>query len=402
MSFRLACYRCNERWGAEAPLYRCPKCEGRLSFEYSAASSDVPADGGRMWEYRALLPVMHPERAVTLGEGGTPFLPAPKLAGWLGVDRLFLKDETRNPTGTYKDRPASLAVTRALELNAPGIVVASDGNTGPATAAYSARAGLRCVLLMPGATPPFRYRQAQAFGASVALVSGTVNDCIDRAAEIAEAAGYHHTTTATIHNPYQMEAAKTIAWEMVSAWDGEAPDWVAVPVGGGGLLAGIWRGFREAMDLGRIRKAPRLLAVQAEGCAPLVTAFRDGTAISVWGAPSTVALTIGVPYPLDGDLVLQALEESDGSAVAVTDSSLTLVTRRLAELEGVLAEPTGAASVAGVLEARRQGLVEETAAVIAVITGTGMKTIELFGADGALKALPNRREAILEWLEAIR
>jgi len=291
----------------------------------------------------------------------------------------MLKDETQNPTGTYKDRPAAMGVSKAKKIASGKVIIASDGNAGPATAAYCAKAGLHCFVQMPADTPVERNVQTILYGAELILVEkSNVSDCIDMIMDLSESSSWTHLTTASSVIPYHFEGTKTIAFETGDlGWN--TPDWVMMPEGGAGLSAAIWKGFLEMSEAGMIAKLPRLLVVQAEGCAPLVKAFKEhDTKIERWEKPSTLAKAISVPYPLDGELALRAIRDSGGSAISVSDSEMVNATRVMARHEGIFAEPTGVASIAGLAKALEEGIESKEESVVALVTGTGLKVILSF------------------------
>jgi len=293
----------------------------------------------------------------------------------------MLKDETQNPTGTYKDRPAAMGVSKAIEIGSGKVIIASDGNAGPATAAYCARAGLKCFVLMPADTPVERNVQTILYGANLILIeNSTVSDCIDLITDLSESYEWTHLTTAAAVNPYHFEGTKTIAFEIAEDLEWNTPDWVVMPAGGAGLSAAVWKGFLEIMEAGIITELPRILAVQAEGCAPLVKAFKEGKKkVERWENPSTLAKAISVPFPLDGELALRAIRDSGGSAISVSDVEMVRAAGVMARLEGIFAEPTGAASVAGLAKALEEGIISKKESVVALVTGTGLKEITSFG-----------------------
>ncbi len=382
-----SCDVCGFQNSNSVGIPKCPKCGNTLNYRYNQIGEtgldDFPdKDRYGMWKYHRLLPIDDFHHCVTLGEGATPLTTSVRLRAELGsTGRIMLKDETQNPTGTYKDRPAVMGVIKAIEIGSEKVIIASDGNAGPATAAYCARAGLRCFVLMPADTPVERNVQTILYGANLILVeNSTVSDCIDLITELPEYYNWTHLTTAAAVNPYHFEGTKTIAFEIAEDLGWNTPDWVIAPAGGAGLLAAVWKGFLEMIEAGIITDLPRLLAVQAEGCAPLVRAFKEhNTKIERWEKPSTLAMAISVPYPLDGELALQAIRDSGGSAISVSDSEMVNATRVMARLEGIFAEPTGAASIAGLAKAIEEGIVSKEESVVALVTGTGLKVISSFG-----------------------
>jgi len=398
MKFILICENCQKKFSSESGYYVCPICNGRIKIIYKKGDKFVkncPKIFSGMWKYYCYLPI-EKENVISLGEGDTPLLNANN--NYSDVN-LWIKNETINPTGTYKDRPASVGITRAKELNANGIVVASDGNAGPAVAAYSARADLPCIVLMPKNTPSCRYIQAASFGAKIFLIDGSVNDCIDLSNKITKIKGYHNCTTASTVNPYQIEANKTISYEIIEKL-GHSPDWVAVPVGGGGLLVGMMRGFQELYNFKKISKIPRILAVQAEACSPFVGAYLNNKHIVKWeGVFKTEAFTIAVPYPLDGDIALDCLKQGGGYAIAIKEKEILKSVKNLAQNLGVLAEPAGGISFAGILKARQKGIIKKQENCVAVITGTGLKSLGVFNKLQKSIFFPNDVKQMLDILD---
>jgi threonine synthase len=317
---------------------------------------------GLIERFRDRLPVSAATPIVSLGEGSTPLLHAPRLGAAIGVD-LYLKLEGQNPTGSFKDRGMTLALSKALEDGALAVVCASTGNTSASAAAYAARAGLRCSVVVPaGAVALGKLAQAQACGARVVAIDGTFDDALSAVRELADR---HPVTLVNNLNPYRLEGQKTAAYEIVDEL-GDAPDWLCIPVGNGGNITAYWRGFRDSLARGDARRPPRLLGCQAAGASPLVT----GTFVE---RPDTIATAIRIGKPVRYDEAKAAITESEGGAVAITDEQILAAFRRLPEREGVFCEPASAASLAGLAAARAQGLVEDGARVVCVLTGHGLK-----------------------------
>ncbi|HEX7127388.1 MAG TPA: threonine synthase [Thermodesulfobacteriota bacterium] len=378
----LACVRCG-RTHSLGERYRCPACGGILDVRYdmeaarrAGAAREVTAEAAGMWGVRTLLPVAANVAPVSLGEGATPLVRAPRLAARLGVGELLLKLESANPTGSFKDRPVSVALTKARELGVGGVVTASSGNAGAAVSAYAARAGLPAVVLVPEGLVKAKLAQIAMYGATLVAVRGHFSAAYALAAELARHTGWYNVTT-TCLSAFPTEGNKTVAYELLRQCGGTVPDWVMVPVGSGPLLVGTLKGFEELRALGLADRVPRMVAVQAEGCAPVARAFAAGAdEVEAWGTPDTVASGIRDPlqgYADDGTLTLAAARRSGGAAVAVSDARILEATRDLARDEGVLAEPTGAAGVAGIAELRRRGAIGEGARVVALVTGHGLK-----------------------------
>ncbi len=321
---------------------------------------------------------------VSLGEGSTPLLHAPRLGAALGVD-LFLKLEGMNPTGSFKDRGMTLALSKAVEDGARAVICASTGNTSASAAAYAARCGLRCVVVVPGGKVALgKLAQAQVVGAVVVQIDGSFDDALRLVREMADE---HPITLVNNLNPYRLEGQKTAAWEVVEEL-GEAPDWLALPVGNGGNITAYGRGFREAVELGLAGAMPRLLGCQAEGSAAMV---RGEDVL----APETLATAIRIGAPVRRVEAGEAATRSGGGFVAVDDDTIVHWYRRLAAEEGVFCEPSSATSVAGLAAARADGRVPAGARVVCVLTGHGLKDPETaIGVSAAPLSIPAQRDAL--------
>jgi len=388
--FRLLCVACGASPRASGPPFVCDQCGKALALQLdlerlSGSLSRETIQGrqqglARYWEF---LPVERPADLVSLGEGGSPLQRCTHLESTLDVAPLSAKNEGTNPTGTFKDRSAALGVSRAKKVEAPGVVIASDGNAGPATAAYCARAGLPCYVLMPAYAYRERFAQTRMFTERLFALEGDINDCIELAERLSRANGWYHTTTAGIADAYQAEGPKTIAYEIFERLAFQAPHWLVAPVGGGGLLAALWRAAKEWLGLGWIDRMPRFVAVQAAGCAPLVREFErggEGLALEPCKQIETKAITIAVPDPPDAVPALRAIRETGGTAVAVSDEEIEYAQSLLASREGILAEPAGVASLAGVIRLRREGLIAKADSVVFLVTGSGLKELSTLAA----------------------
>jgi threonine synthase len=363
----LACHRCTWR-GEISNLYACPACGSSLLVAY-AGNNELPdgTDDEGIWRYRSFIPIN--EDPVTLGEGDTPLLEARRLDPSGG---LLLKNETVNPTGSFKDRPVAVAATVARELDLSGLLCASTGNTGVAVAAYAARAGLPAVCVVPETTPAAKMLQIEAVGARIVRVRGNYSDAYELARAAAENFGWANLTS-TYVNPYMLEGDKTVAFELFEQLKEKVPDWVLVPVGAGPLLAAIHKGFEELGVSG-----PRMVAVQAAGCAPVVRAFESGAKeVREWDHPvETAASSIADPlrgYPEDGTRTLSVVRESGGRAVAVSEEETRKATIDLARSEGLLVEPGAAVAVAAHRKLSDEKLIREGETAAIVLTGHGLK-----------------------------
>jgi threonine synthase len=317
---------------------------------------------GLIERFRAYLPVSPSTPIVSLGEGSTPMLAAPRLGAELGVD-LHLKLEGDNPTGSFKDRGMTLALSKAVEDGAEAVVCASTGNTSASAAAYAARAGLRCSVVVPaGRIALGKLAQAQACGARVIQIDGSFDDALAAVRQITER---HPITLVNNLNPHRLEGQKTAAFEVIEDL-GDAPDWLCLPVGNGGNITAYWRGFRESLDRGDASRPPRLLGCQAAGAAPIV----HGELVD---HPDTIATAIRIGRPVRFREAREAITASEGAAISVTDEEILAAFRRLPATEGVFCEPASAASLAGLVKARAEGLVEDGARVVCILTGHGLK-----------------------------
>lgn len=380
----LECAACGRAHAADREQHLCP-CGGPLWVRYDlprlAAAlrrEDLAAREASPWRYGELLPLTDPDRAARLGEGWTPLLPLRRWGRRRGLRRVLLKDEGRNPTGTFKCRGAAVGVSRARELGARTVVLASAGNAGGAWAAYAARAGLHCVVVMPRDAPAAAVAECRLAGARVEWVDGTLAD----AAREAAARGWYDAST--LREPYRVEGKKTMGLELAEQLGWRLPDVVVYPCGGGVGLLGIYKAWAELRALGWVRPAwPRLVAVQPEGCCPIVRAWEAGAASAQpFAGARTVAAGLRVPKALGDFLVLRALRETGGCAVSVDDAAILRAQRELAAEEGLWVSPEGAAALAGLERLRAEGAVDRDACVVVINTGSGLKYPELW-CDGS-------------------
>lgn len=324
-----------------------------------------------MWRYREWLPLEDDEQAVSLGEGGTPLLEAGRLAASEGFGRLLVKDESVNPTGSFKARGLSAAVTRAKAGGAKSFVVPTAGNAGVALSAYAARAGLPARVFAPRTTPATILAQIRCYGADLVLIDGHIGDCGKAARAWATETGA--LDVSTLREPYRIEGKKTLGLELAEQLSWTLPDAVVYPTGGGTGLIGMWKTFNEMRDAGWIGgRLPRMYAVQSTGCAPVVQAFdQRAERCTAWPDPVTVAAGLRVPGPLGDRLILSALRESGGGAVSVTDAALTDGATQLMRVEGIDAAPEGGATLAGARELLRRGAIQPRDCVVLFNTGAG-------------------------------
>jgi threonine synthase len=331
-----------------------------------------------MWRYRELMPLFDGEQPITLGEGFTPLVHARTLGRRVGLDRLYIKDESLNPTTSFKARGQSAAITRARYLGADTIALPTAGNAGNAAAAYAAAAGLACEVFMPrDAKPPF-VDECRLYGANVTLVDGLITDAGRLAAQTGGPLGWYDVST--LKEPYRIEGKKTMAFEIAEQMEWRWPDWIIYPTGGGTGLVGMWKAFAELEQIGwmpRVRR-PRLVSVQAQGCAPIVRAFVDGTATALpWADASTVADGLRVPRAIGDFLILRAIRESGGTAVAVSDRAMVAGMLAIGRAEGISAAPEGGATLAALERLIGDGTIARNESVVLFNTGGALKYLDL-------------------------
>ena len=331
-----------------------------------------------MWRYAEVLPVENEQFQVSLGEGFTPLLQATSLGRKIGVPKLYIKDEGLNPTGSFKARGMSAAISRAAELGAQAIAIPSAGNAGGATAAYAARAGLPAHIFMPKDVPQANYIECKVLGAHVELIDGLISDCGKIVASRKEAEGWFDIST--LKEPYRVEGKKTMGYELAEQFDWELPEVVIYPTGGGTGLIGMWKAFDEMEQMGWIGpERPRMVSVQAAGCAPIVRAYSAGDEhAEPWIDPETIAAGLRVPAAVGDFLMLKAIRDSGGCALSVTDEELMASASKMAAAVGSFPAPEGAATLAALEKLIAQNQVSERERVVLFNTGTGLKYIELF------------------------
>lgn len=335
------------------------------------AERDAGGTGQGMWRFRSLMPLAEGEAPITLGEGDTPLLPVPRLGSALRCERLWVKDEGGNPTGSFKARGLAAAVTRAVAGGAGRFTLPTAGNAGVAASAYGARAGVPVRVYAPATTPRVILEQIRLFGGDLQLLDGHIGDCGKASRAFAAETGAFDLST--LREPYRIEGKKTLGIELAEQLGWTLPDVILYPTGGGTGLIGMWKVFRELLDAGWVRGAlPRMYAVQADGCAPVVRAFEAGAADCVaWPEPWTLASGLRVPGPLGDRLILRALRESGGGAVAVSDEALLADAALAGRLEGLDLAPEGGAVVAGLRLLRERGLVRGGERIVLFNTGAG-------------------------------
>ncbi len=383
----LKCCRCGKVYDYNAKPVICENRDlGRLDiyYDYEALKEFYTKEYVmkrpliNQWKYFDLLPPKDEVNIVSLGEGATPLIKANRLAEVLGIKELYLKDETRNPTASFKDRGMSVAVSVAKEFGFKRAVTASSGNAAAALAAYAAKAGIEVYAFVIEQAGYGKIAQLLFYGAKVFRVKGLGKEdpTVKLMREAYEKFGFYPSPSFGPYNPYQIEGPKTISYEIIEQMNWEVPDWVFIPVGAASLLTGVWKGFKDYLNLGLIDRLPHLFAVQSTGNPPFVKAFKekqDPFNIRPWPKPHTIAWGLEDPYPWDGDAGLRALDETKGYAEEVPDEEIVEAMKLLARYEGIFAEPSGAASLAGLMAAINEGIIDKSDKVVVLVTGHGLK-----------------------------
>ncbi len=376
----LECPECGERFNADAIQTVCESCDSPLLARYDLQSAAQALNRERvserpagLWRWAELLPVRDQKHRYTLGEGDTPLLPLRRVGARLGLSQLYLKEEGLNPTGTFKARGMAVALSRAAELGVNGAVVPTAGNAGGAAASYAACLQMPATVYMPGSAPRSNQIEVLAAGSELRLVDGNIDAAGRQAA--ADAQANHKANLATFREPYRVEGKKTMGLELAEAFEWQLPEVVLYPTGGGTGLVGMWKAFAELGEMGWIGDhKPRMVSVQAEGCAPIVRGFERGAERAApLDRSETDAPGLNVPHPYADRLILRALRESEGTAVAVSDDQIRAAQQRLARDEGILTCPEGAASLAGLEHLVDRGWVESDERIVLFNTGTGLK-----------------------------
>ena len=382
MSFfsHVECTICGQRHDAKRLLSVCERCGQMLAVRYDVerVARAVTKDALRqrppgMYRFRELTPLDDGEEPATLGEGGTPLLALPRLASHLGLRHVWGKDEGQNPTGTFKARGLGMTITRNRTLGARGFIIPSAGNAGGAAAVYGARAGRPVAVIVPRGTPPAAVAEALIAGAHVFTLEGSIATAGKIVARVAPAIGW--ADLSTLKEVYRLEGKKTMGLELAEQMEWTMPDVLLYPTGGGTGLLGIPKAYDELRAMGWLSGAlPRIVAVQAEGCAPVVKAWREGAAnTSAWDNPTTHAAGLRVPSPFAGRQMLDVLRDTRGDAIAVSESAIRDAQRLFARLEGLWTAPESAALIAALIEMKERGDVTAGARIVLVLTGAGLK-----------------------------
>ncbi|MFB6360813.1 MAG: threonine synthase [Halobacteriales archaeon] len=378
----LDCLDCGETHAVDTATHRCPACGGILDAQYELEAVGLAREDlaqrpfESMWRYAELLPFT-PSSAVSMEEGATPLVEGPSLAEGLGVDRVLIKDEGRNPTGTFKDRGQTVAVTAAVGHGASEIALASAGNAGHSAAAYAARAGLAAHVFLPERAGYTQKAMVEVHGGDLTVVEGGITGA-GAAFETASKSNPDWYPTATFVTPYRHEGKKTMGYEILEQLEFEPPDAIVYPTGGGVGLVGVHKAARQFQELGLVDDLPPLYAVQSTGCAPIVEAWESGSPIhQTWSAPDSICAGIEIPDPGASPLIIEALEESDGGAVAVPDEQILSAAIDVARKEGVEVGATPAAAAAGAQALAERGEFDTDDTVVLLSTGAGIKDVDL-------------------------
>lgn len=374
----IACTKCDKTYSDEQTLFLC-SCGAPLFAHYdlekvkaNLTREEIKNRPEDMWRYKELLPITDPENILNLGEGFTPLVYSKSLGALIGLENLYLKDESLNPTGSFKARGMAVALSKAKELGKTKICLPTAGNAGGAAAAYGAKGGMEVLIAMPQTTPDTFKAEAIALGARTLFVEGSI---VDAGAHLATQTDDTWYNVSTLKEPYRVEGKKTMGIEIAEQMDWTLPDVIIYPTGGGTGLIGMWKVFDELEELGWISsQRPRMVSVQAEGCAPIIKAFKDGsTSAEEWINPQTVAAGLRVPKAVGDFLMLKALRESGGTAVDVTDEELIRGVKLIGKHTGIFSAPEGGAAFIAAKKLRESGFIKEKEKVVIFITGSGLK-----------------------------
>jgi threonine synthase len=374
------CIRCESKYAIDVITYFCKKCGDLLEIKYdygelarTLRKSEWKKAPLSVWRYKDFMPINDFSKIVSLNEGGTGLHPCQRLGKQIGIRRLYVKNEGENPTGSFKDRGMTVGVTKAVELGVKSVICASTGNTSASLAAYAAKAGLQCTVLIPSGKIAYgKLAQAMIYGAQVIQVRGNFDQALDVVLKLSE----KHRSIYLLNsiNPFRIEGQKSLAYEVCDQLNQESPDRVVVPVGNAGNISAIWKGFTEFHKLGFIKELPRMTGIQAVGAAPIVQAIKSGSdEIVPVGKPETIATAIRIGAPVSWKKAVNAIRESHGTAETVTDAEILDAQKMLARLEGLFVEPASASSIAGLKKLVENGEIDKDECIVCVATGHGLK-----------------------------
>ena len=374
------CINCGTKYDVNEIVYFCKKCGDLLEvkYDFEELSKKLEKSDWRnvplsVWRYRDLMPIKDISKIVSLNEGGTGLHSCHRLGKQLGLLQLYVKNEGENPTGSFKDRGMTVGVSKAMELGAKSVICASTGNTSASLAAYAAKAGLRCTVLIPSGKIAYgKLAQAMIYGAKVLQVRGNFDQALGIVLKLAE----KHRSIYLLNsiNPFRVEGQKSLGFEICDQLDQEPPDRVIVPVGNAGNISAIWKGFTEFHRLGFIRKLPKMTGIQAAGAAPIVQAIKNKSEkIVPVENPETLATAIRIGAPVSWKKAVNAIRNSGGTAETVTDEEILAAQKLLARVEGIFVEPASASSIAGLIKLVENGVIDKDEQVVCVTTGHGLK-----------------------------
>lgn len=402
----LRCTVCHKPYIGPTNHYACTYCgasiEAPVDLKKNAeflcnVLKNGSSDG--IWGYKAFFHAPEDAEPVTMGEGNTPLLRTKRLSMAYGIKNLLLKNETLNPSGTYKDRFATIAMTLAQASGVREVAIGSAGNAAAAVAAYAAKAGMECYIMLPPGAVKERAWQNMGYGGHFVYGIGGVNDCVQMAEDGESVFGWKNMCTTMMNNPLACDGYKTIAYETAKAMAFDVPDYVICPVGGGILVSKIYRAYEEMMELGLVDHLPKMIAVQASGCAPLVKAFEEGKReTEKWENGDTIAFAIFDPVTFEGITALDIVRRSGGLAIAIPDDEILEAMRDCARLEAVIPEPASAATIAAARTLHERGVIGDEDKVVCVLTGSGLRDLKFFSKekDNVPRVMPGNLDSLKE------
>lgn len=408
----LSCTVCKTPYNGPSERYVCENCGASIEpvLAYHDAHAALLKNGAcvqdGIWQYRSFYPGFSQIEPISIGEGGTPLQRAESFEKEYGLSRFYLKNETLNPTGSYKDRFSTLALSLFHAERVQAVAIGSAGNAGASVAAYSTKAAIPCYVILPEGGVFARAQQAMSYGARFIRARGEVDDCIALVEQGVAAYGWRNGCTTMLHNPLASEGYKSIVYELYQQLGGTLPDAIVCPIGGGILISKVYRACLELLALGLVDVIPRLVGVQAEGCQPVVWALaHEEQTTPVWKNPKTIAGSINDPVTFEGKTALHTIRASNGTAVAISDEDIIDAMRVCAAREAVLAEPASAAAVAAVKVLLQTGWLSPDASVVSVVTGNALRDLPLFGGD--LSSIPvvradhpeDMKKALMRYIE---
>lgn len=380
LATNLSCSTCKKEYPLTEINTYATCCNQPLAVDYDLSEgiskSILESGQNKMWRYSVLLPIFKSENMISLGEGLTPLFSLHKLADRFGFSDLLMKDESFNPTGSFKARGISVAISKAKELGIKQCIIPTAGNAGGALAAYCAKADIKCTVVMPAHTPTIFKQECNLYGAEVILVNGLINDCAKKCAGLNKDNKYFDIST--LKEPYRLEGKKTMGYEIAEQLNWQLPDVIIYPTGGGTGLIGIWKAFKEMKTMGWITGAlPRMIAVQSKNCAPVIQALKNrDNWRTMFTANATIANGLAVPYPFGMDMMMRVLDESGGTAIAVAEEDIIAGVKEIAKTEGFIISPEGAATWKALVQLNQQNIIGANKKILLLNTGTGYKYLD--------------------------